>query len=106
MPYCPSCKYEYVPGIKTCPDCNIDLVDVLPEEKKSVYIDTELICVASYPYAIDAHETRIKLQLNGVESVVNERMDVSGGMAVADAGVRVFVRKEDVDKANEILKSE
>ena len=36
MPWCPKCKLEYVEGIKTCPDCNVDLVDVLKEEQEEV----------------------------------------------------------------------
>ena len=27
MPYCPNCTYEYVEGIKVCPDCGTTLVD-------------------------------------------------------------------------------
>lgn len=27
MAVCPNCKYEYVPGITICPDCNTPLVD-------------------------------------------------------------------------------
>ena len=26
MPFCPECKYEYVPGITECPDCGRKLV--------------------------------------------------------------------------------
>jgi hypothetical protein len=29
--FCPKCKAEYVAGITTCRDCQVDLVDVLPE---------------------------------------------------------------------------
>ena len=32
MGFCPECKYEFVAGVETCPDCSIDLVDALPEE--------------------------------------------------------------------------
>ena len=34
MPWCPSCKLEYVKGIKICPDCNTALVDELSDEKE------------------------------------------------------------------------
>lgn len=36
MPWCPSCKLEYVKGIKICPDCNTALVDKLEEEKDGI----------------------------------------------------------------------
>ncbi len=32
MPFCPKCRCEYKPGIRTCPDCNVELVASLPEE--------------------------------------------------------------------------
>lgn len=30
MPYCPECKYEYVEGTTTCPDCDVELAPSLP----------------------------------------------------------------------------
>jgi hypothetical protein len=32
MPFCPLCKAEYSSGTKRCPDCEVDLVEELPEE--------------------------------------------------------------------------
>ncbi len=31
--FCPVCKCEYRAGFTHCPDCDVDLVDSLPEEK-------------------------------------------------------------------------
>ena len=33
--FCPKCKVEYRPGFTRCSDCEVDLVDVLPEEDLS-----------------------------------------------------------------------
>lgn len=35
MPFCPGCRYEYTPesGVSTCPDCDQQLVAVLPTEE-------------------------------------------------------------------------
>ena len=33
--FCPKCKVEYRPGFARCSDCEVDLVDVLPEEDLS-----------------------------------------------------------------------
>jgi hypothetical protein len=33
--FCPKCKLEYRPGFIRCSDCEVDLVDVLPEEDLS-----------------------------------------------------------------------
>jgi hypothetical protein len=32
MPFCPLCKSEYSPGTKRCPDCEVDLIEELPED--------------------------------------------------------------------------
>jgi hypothetical protein len=32
MPFCPLCKAEYGAGAKRCPDCEVDLLEELPEE--------------------------------------------------------------------------
>ncbi len=37
MPFCPSCKTEYIAGIAQCSDCNLALVDHLPEEQSIEY---------------------------------------------------------------------
>jgi hypothetical protein len=31
MPYCPTCKSEYRPGIERCSDCDVALVDAPPD---------------------------------------------------------------------------
>ena len=36
MAWCPKCKNEYVEGVTVCPDCDIELVDELPEETDDV----------------------------------------------------------------------
>lgn len=34
MPFCPKCEYEYNTGVKTCPDCNEELVATLDKPYK------------------------------------------------------------------------
>lgn len=52
MPWCPKCRYEYVPGIKVCPDCKEALVDSLDE----ISDETENIEELSDIYAEEASE--------------------------------------------------
>ena len=64
MPFCPVCKYEYIEGIKKCPDCDVALVAQLPVEKSATDMDQELVTVA-----------RIRLETAGIEcAVVNNLM--------------------------------
>ena len=108
MPYCPECRYEYTEGIEECPDCREKLVDALPDEPESQLKDPNLVCVASYPFDIDAQQAKLRLQSHGIQSVlVNEVMSQTDLILVfADGGVRVMVRKEDLNKAREVLESE
>jgi hypothetical protein len=42
MPFCPLCKSEYGSGTKRCPDCEVDLVEELPEEAEMEDSEGEL----------------------------------------------------------------
>lgn len=42
MPFCPLCKSEYGAGTRRCPDCEVDLVEELPEEAESDESEEEL----------------------------------------------------------------
>ncbi len=37
MPFCPNCKAEYLPGVAQCSDCNLTLVERLPDEHPIKY---------------------------------------------------------------------
>lgn len=45
---CPNCRYEYLPGVKICPDCGAELVAQLPpiEKEEPMPVDeTKLVTV-------------------------------------------------------------
>lgn len=46
MPFCPGCKYEYKPGVETCPDCGAALVEELTEEHVELRPEVPLVKVA------------------------------------------------------------
>lgn len=33
MPFCPKCRSEYKEGMRICPECDVELVEELPEEE-------------------------------------------------------------------------
>ncbi len=63
MPWCPICKNEYVEGRTHCPDCDADLVDLLPEEtiEQSVPLpdEEELADIAARTAAASQMNTHI-----------------------------------------------
>lgn len=43
--FCPKCRDEFVPDIKECPDCDVALVESLPEKMMPEYEYVELVTV-------------------------------------------------------------
>ena len=108
MPFCPSCKYEYRPEIKRCPDCDVELVDRLAADPRSSTDPVELVRAASYPFEVEAQEARLRLDSHGIRAVVaNEKMAQTDMiLAFADGGVHILVRQEDAARARKILEGQ
>ncbi|NLT52266.1 MAG: hypothetical protein GXX85_15285 [Ignavibacteria bacterium] len=99
---CPKCEYEYVDGIKICPDCGTDLIDkqdfegnlVTPEDWKIIYTTSEI-------YIADM----IKANLEGaeIECMIIPQKDSSfpavGNLAV----IKILVQDKDILTAGEII---
>lgn len=47
--FCPECKSEFIVGIKTCPDCKVDLVQELPAEPKPEFVDYKEVLATYNP---------------------------------------------------------
>ncbi|MCB8932460.1 MAG: DUF2007 domain-containing protein [Fimbriimonadaceae bacterium] len=95
--YCPQCRSEFVPGVITCPECDVPLVDALeplPEEprpKKLVplvvtYNPGDAAIVSAFLESRDIEYylrndvvDRMYLQLSPIEVMVNED-DLAAGM--------------------------
>jgi len=44
MPFCPKCRFEYKQGVKTCPECKVDLEPHLPEiESIGDYVEVYMV---------------------------------------------------------------
>lgn len=97
MPYCPNCNYEYLSGINICPDCNVSLVDSLPEETILLESDWHLIYISSYEY--EANTLKGILESEGIIVNILSQRD-SNFPAPGDLSViKIFVKKEDFNEA-------
>ena len=47
--FCPNCRTEYREGFTVCADCNVDLVDTLPDEKGYEFIDFKEVLATYNP---------------------------------------------------------
>ena len=43
MPFCPNCRYEYLPTVSECPDCEVRLVAELPLEPEEEEQPDEIV---------------------------------------------------------------
>ncbi len=107
MPWCPNCHYEYVDEVKECPDCNIALVDSLPEEKQEALNEEEYVGLYSLPSQLYAEMVQEALEKEGIRSLLKTDV-ISGGLLVKGTDVagnrcQLFVMKKDRKKAEIIL---
>lgn len=100
MPYCPECRSEYRPTFNRCADCDVELVERLPEEPPP---DRWSEVYRGQFASADA--VRGALEAAGLQTMApDEYASNLGWYAPSAIGmVRVLVREEDVAQAKEIL---
>jgi hypothetical protein len=72
MPVCPSCEYEYGPGVTACPDCSVELVERIKEDKP---LDEEMITIFTAKDETEAKIVKGILEESGID--VFEKSDFS-----------------------------
>jgi hypothetical protein len=103
MPVCPKCKYEYVPGIVICPDCNAPLVDAAELNKYPELSEEDWVLVYTSFNEIEVDMIKGNLESAGIAASVLSQKDSSfpapGDLSV----VKLMVKKADVQSALEFI---
>ncbi len=104
--FCPKCKAEYKAGITHCPDCDVDLVDEIPEEKPvqlvKIFESADPGLTAIIKSILDDASIEYHVTGDNMQSILGAKFEFAFG---ADIGNVVFmVREEDVSTATELLK--
>ena len=105
MPFCPECHYEYKAGIKTCPDCNVNLVKHLetsPEESE----DIKWVPLHTQPGRVYSEMVIETLKKEGIPCVLdpgNVSALAAKGVSLTGDESRIYVPEKYFKKANDIL---
>jgi len=89
MPFCPSCKYEYVDGKTECIDCGAALVDELPVDADTGLEDDDVRYVAFRSYASRVHAEMVRevLANEGISAVIKGDEFLGTGTGLSAGGV-------------------
>jgi len=87
MPFCPKCRFEYLPTVTACPDCGEPLVETLPPQDEEEPTNEPLVAVYEAPDEIMSVMVRDLLEDAGIPVVMQ-----SGRVPWFD-DIRVTVRR-------------
>ena len=105
MPYCPSCKTEYVENIQICSDCSEALVEKLPQADEITEVNwIPLHSVPGKAYAEMVTEILDKEEIpNYIKSDALSTAYLTGGAGGMGGISVIFVPEEHQSRAEEIL---
>jgi len=98
MPFCPQCRYEYLPEVNACPDCGSDLVSELPEMPE-LGEDAKWVALNPLPGVVYAKMVAEVLDQHQIPNYIQSLFG-SGGIGVvtgagfAGASARIFVPED------------
>jgi len=105
MPFCPSCKAEYLNSVNSCPDCGDLLVDQLPHSGKLQEVKwIPLKSVPGNAYAEMVAEVLDKEEIpNYTKSDAVSTAYLTGGAGGIGGTSVIFVPEEHKSRAEELL---
>ena len=101
--FCPECRFEYAADKKKCPDCNVALVETLPDLDEPEFQElTTVFTTTSNPDLLVAQSL---LEGAGVDFTVTGAVHGGAqlGISLVAGPIRIKVRPDDVEEALEIL---
>lgn len=107
--FCPKCRYEYCDGVRICPDCGEELVEILRDEDVTFDPAEEICVVCSAADEFEADVIISKLRAEGIYAARRFRGSDDYNRIIFGRtilGVDVLVGRRNLDKAVEIISPE
>jgi hypothetical protein len=106
--FCPQCKAEYRPGFNRCSDCDIELVNRLPDEPDDLIEPqnlgpTDFVVVATVHDPIEEGQICSFLQANGIPAQPKGETALRKAYGLGIGFVEILVPRELADAARELL---
>ena len=103
MPFCPNCRYEYLPEVEQCLDCGAELVHELPDLQLQMK-DVKWVALKPLPGVVYAKMVTEVLDQRKIPNYIQSLFG-SGGLGMvtgADfpgASAKIYVPENAVDEA-------
>ena len=103
MTFCPNCREEYRPGFTRCKDCDVELVESLPEEmpEERGGAGSELVELAVFNDIPEAEMIKELLEDNGIVTMLRGEADPIGVASGAEPST-LLVSRADLPQARRI----
>ncbi|MEW5977755.1 MAG: hypothetical protein AB1898_18330 [Acidobacteriota bacterium] len=102
MVYCPECGAEFN-GIRRCPECQVDLVDELPDPSLDDSQEENLVLIKAAASEAEARKIKTFLESQGILCVVEST--VPGRHGLPPGTMRVLVNQKDEPRSQELIKT-
>jgi len=108
MPFCPKCHTEYLEGKSRCPDCDTELVKVLPLQEEHIDVDSVTVLLYKTNDIVIVRLLEESLQSEGIYCVIKSSMGTYSGMLTVDQvmrGIKIYVNEAALERAVEIAET-
>jgi len=108
MPFCPKCRAEYVEGVKTCPDCQVALVEKLPpKDDRSDEDYVEMVELREVPNEVAGVMMKGVLESGGITVILRAaKIPMYDGIASTWSTSywgKLLVAKDELEMSRKIL---
>ncbi len=105
MPFCPKCHAEYFEGKSRCPDCDTELVEVLPLQEEQNDVDSVTVLLYQTNDFAIVRLLEESLRSEGIHCVVKSSMGTYSGLLTVDQvmkGLNIYVNETALERAVKI----